>query len=107
MGRPPGRVGNGNGNGRPGNGNGNGRPPGNGRPEHPPKQKPKTRKGRRGHAAASLLKLLEKPGQRPNRKAIEAHLKNVEKFTDKQVQDSLVDMYDRCVELGVLRARRS
>jgi len=101
MRQPP--RGNGNGNGRPGNGNG--------RPTRPdrPRTKPKTKRGRREFAGESLKKLLgdeRRAGRRrPNRRAIERHMKIAEKFTDKQIQDAFVDLYDSLVEVGALNAR--
>jgi len=54
---------------------------------------------------SALLKFLVLPGVRPNRAAIEAHLRIAAKMTQGQVDDSLVRMYNESVLLGALNAR--
>lgn len=56
-------------------------------------------------AVSALLKFLVLPGARPNRNAIEAHLRVAGKLTQGQVDQSLVQMYNESVLLGVLNAR--
>ena len=56
-------------------------------------------------AMSALLKFLVLPGVRPNRAAIEAHLRIAGKMTQGQVDDSLVRMYNESVLLGAINAR--
>lgn len=54
---------------------------------------------------SALLKFLVLPGVRPNRNAIEAHLRVAAKLTQGQVDTNLVRMYNECVALGAIGAR--
>jgi hypothetical protein len=54
---------------------------------------------------SALLKFLVLPGARPNRNAIEAHLRVAAKLSQGQVDRNLVRMYNECVALGAINAR--
>lgn len=54
---------------------------------------------------SALLKFLVLPGARPDRAAIEAHLRVAAKLTQGQVDENLVRMYNESVLLGVIDAR--
>lgn len=54
---------------------------------------------------SALLKFLVLPGARPNRAAIEAHLRVAAKLTQGQVDRDLVRIYNECVLLGAINAR--
>lgn len=56
-------------------------------------------------AVSALLKFLVLPGARPNRNAIEAHLRNAARLTQGQVDRNLVRIYNECVALGAINAR--
>jgi len=59
----------------------------------------------RDRAVSALLKFLVLPGVRPNRRAIEAHLRIAAKLTQLEVNATLIEMYDHAAELGVVDAR--
>jgi hypothetical protein len=54
---------------------------------------------------SALLKFLVLPGSRPNRTAIEAHLRVAAKLSQGQVDRNLIRMYQECVALGAINAR--
>jgi len=56
-------------------------------------------------AVSALLKFLVLPGPRPNRAAIEAHLRTSAKLTQGQVDRNLVKMYNESVALGAINVR--